>query len=84
MSSSDHQDEWVSDLLADQGPVAIPESVSARIEDALLAGAEMRRANSDVDEAKRSYLEMRQRSALGTWGENAPAQYDKQGLGIEQ
>ena len=82
MSTGDIQHDRVAGLLAAGADVEMPESVAARIEDALQAEVDLRQTNADLDDAKRSYLEMGRRSALGTFGENVPARYDRSGVGI--
>ncbi|MGD8214087.1 hypothetical protein [Aestuariimicrobium sp. Y1814] len=80
MTGENH--DWVSDMLSAEVDVAMPEWVSERIETALAAEVARRATTDAADEAKRSYLEMQTRSALGTFGGNAPAHYDPSGVGI--
>ena len=83
MASEDQNHEWVTNLLSASADVAMPEHIAERIEAALQAQAQQRVADASVDEAKRSYLEMGRRSALGTFGENVPSHYDRSGVGID-
>lgn len=83
MASNDEFHEWVSTLLGASATVEMPEHIAARLEDALTGEAQQRLTHASLDDAKRSYLEMRRRSAVGTFGENAPSHYDKIGVGID-
>ena len=83
MASEDENHEWITHLLNASADVEMPEHLAARLEEALALESQQRAADASLDEAKRSFLEMGRRSALGTFGENAPSRYDRSGVGID-
>ena len=83
MASEDDNHDWISEVLSADADVEMPEHIATQITDALQSEAQQRAVDASLDEAKRSYLEMGRRSALGTFGENAPAHYDRSGVGID-
>lgn len=76
-------DEWVSKELGHLPQPAMPEGVVSRL-DAVIADELARRKRGDLAaEAVRDKAEIIRRSSPGTYGNNAPTHFDKQGLGLE-
>lgn len=80
---TEHND-WVGDVLGAQPAPAMPAEVQARIEQALTAEAQRRRNGELAAEIKQGYDEVAARSALGSFGANAPSHFDKVGLGLSE
>ena len=76
--------DWVSEVLREEPDPTIPPDVTARITDALRAEVEHRAAGDLAADAKQAFDEVERRSSLGSFGTNAPAHYDRSGLGMRE
>lgn len=80
MTGENHE---VTAKLAAAAELRMPDEVAARIEAALRHEAQTRIVLAEAGEAKATYVELVEHSALGTFGANLPRNYDRAGVGIE-
>lgn len=69
--------------LAAHSQVEMPDRVTGRLARAIRHEVNERDVALAAGKAKQVYLELAERSALGTFGANGPKEYDRAGVGIE-